>query len=74
MSFVDSAFINMQNLKLWFKLQQSENVMLSDYPDLIPLRWIPIRDQWNFLRTKLESKIDNYDLNLKNLDTKKSTS
>ena len=60
MSLIDIAFNQMQDLKLWFKLNQNSAVVMSDYPDIIPMRWNVIKDQWGFLGPELYSKVDKY--------------
>ena len=50
----------MSNLKLWFSGQSGDTLKLSNVPDIIPLRWVYFRDNWEFIKQGLLDSIVNY--------------
>jgi len=57
---IDIAFEELQRLKLWFKLQDNKPLYMSDIPELIPLRWIFFKENWDFLVADVTDKIEAY--------------
>lgn len=41
------------NLTLWFKIYTGDALSLSDMPEIIPMRWTYLRDNWSTLKTRL---------------------
>jgi hypothetical protein len=58
---VNKAFNSIADLKTWYNNKSGGNVMLSDIPEIIPLRWTYFRDNWEFIRDTLASLADNYE-------------
>jgi hypothetical protein len=56
----EKGFISLSNLKLWFKLKSKTSLNLSDFSEIIPLRWNFFRDDWEFIKNGLIEKIPNY--------------
>jgi hypothetical protein len=59
--------VDMQNsvdglakLDMWFKVKNSQDLSLSDFPELIRLRWNYFRDNWPFIQKKYVAKISTY--------------
>lgn len=54
MSLVDTkTFESSSNLSLWFKVYTGDALNLSDVPEIIPIRWVYFRDNWQLLRKRL---------------------
>lgn len=53
-----STFEHSANLSLWFKIQSGDVLNLADVPEIIPLRWIYFRDNWQFIKTTLLDQSD----------------
>lgn len=60
MSLLNTAFFSIADLKLWFNTQTGAKTMLSDVPEIIPLRWTYIRDNLEFLLPTLKAQINKY--------------
>ena len=60
MSTLNSAYASIANMNLWLKLQAGEELLLSDVPSIIPLRWGYFRDNWEFLKPSLQKKVAAY--------------
>lgn len=60
MGTVDTAYNSIADLNFWFKNRGGEELLLSDVPSLIPLRWPYFRDNWNFIKSQLLSNMGNY--------------
>lgn len=54
------AFQGSADLSLWFKVRGGDDLMLSDMPQIIPLRWPYFRDNWEFIKQDLINKINKY--------------
>lgn len=71
-SHVESGFKAISKFKLWIRLKNQEILKLSDFPEIIPLRWTYFRDNWEFLKQeRLIPAISNYsypDILNKNID------
>jgi len=53
MAVVDVAYKGIANLNLWLKTRSGDQLVLADIPEIIPLRWVYIRDNWQFIKPKL---------------------
>lgn len=60
MALLSKAFTSLGNLKLWFNDKSGAPIMLADIPEIIPLRWIYFRDNWEFLIPTIKAKAENY--------------
>lgn len=59
MALIDpQTFENSSNLSLWFKVYTGAALNLADVPEIIALRWIYFRDNWQLLRQRLLSNAD----------------
>lgn len=56
----DKAFKGAANLSLWFKVRNGDELKLSDIPELIPLRWSYFRNNWEFIKPDIQSKVADY--------------
>jgi len=52
------TFENSSNLSLWFKVYTGAALNLADVPEIIPLRWVYFRDNWQLLRQRLLNNAD----------------
>ena len=48
------------DLQLWFKVQNGDSLVMSDIPDILPIRWIQFRDKWTFLRELIDPLVPSY--------------
>jgi hypothetical protein len=48
------------NLNLWLKQRSGEPMMLSDIPNIIPLRWSYFQANWQFIKSGLTSLVPSY--------------
>lgn len=72
MAFSNTAYNSVAQLSLWFKVQNNASLVLADIPEIIPLRWNYLRDNWEFIKSDVENKISTYedpDLLKKQLDS-----
>lgn len=54
MALIDTrTFESSSNLSLWFKVYTGDILNLSDVPEIISLRWVYFRDNWQLLRQRL---------------------
>ena len=53
MSATDNAFAALMDLRLWFKVNQGTDLVLADIPEIVPLRWAYLRDNWEFVKVTL---------------------
>lgn len=44
---------SISDLSLWFKVYTGDVLNLSDIPEIIPMRWVYFRDNWQLLRQRL---------------------
>ena len=47
-------------LNLWYKLENNAPITLADMPDILRLRWIYFRDNWEFVREKYVEAVSSY--------------
>jgi hypothetical protein len=59
-SIVQTAYEKLADLQLWYKLQDDSELLLSDIPALIPLRWAYFRDNWEFFKPELDQRVEDY--------------
>jgi len=57
---LDTAYGKLADLQLWFKIEDTDDLMLADVPAIIPLRWAYFRDRWEFFKINLDNRIDDY--------------
>lgn len=56
MALIDNdTFQASSELSLWFKLYTGDSLTLADLPEIIPMRWSYFRDNWNYLKLRLQS-------------------
>lgn len=60
MSAIDNAFLSLSNFRLWLNNQGGTSLLLSDFPELISLRWTYFRDNWGYLQSTLVKSIPSY--------------
>lgn len=56
----NTAFNSLADLKLWFNDSNGAPLMLSDVPEILPLRWPYFRDNWEFIADNIKTKIATY--------------
>ena len=60
MSQVTTAFSSLGELKIWFNDRDGKTSTLVDFPEIIPLRWVYFRDNWEFIVDQLKGSISSY--------------
>jgi hypothetical protein len=60
MSTVNNAYGAIAKLNLWFKVRTGDTYVLSDFPEIVTLRWAHIRDNWEFLKKSLLDLVPSY--------------
>lgn len=60
MATANQVYQSIANINLWFKLQSGDQLMLTDVPGIIPLRWTYFSQTWNNLLPTLMTKITGY--------------
>jgi hypothetical protein len=60
MATINDAYNSIADLNFWFKNRAGDDLMLSDIPSIIPLRWTFIKDNWEFMKPQLLSKMNSY--------------
>ena len=60
MSLIDTAFKNLCELKIWFNDQSGVDLTLADVQEVIPLRWVYFRENWEFILDSLTAKLNTY--------------
>lgn len=54
MASVDSNTLQAaSNLTLWLKINTGDALVLTDMPEIVPMRWTYLRDNWSTLRPRL---------------------
>lgn len=56
----DKAFQASADLSLWYKIRTGDEFVLSDLPEIIPLRWIYLRDNWEFIKANIQLAASGY--------------
>lgn len=54
------AFTGSADLSLWYKVRGGDQLKLSDMPQIIPLRWVYFRDNWEFIKPDLIKLVPDY--------------
>ena len=57
---VESGYVSAAELNLWFKVNDSSDLLLSDVTELIPYRWVYFRDEWLNIKQKYIDLIPGY--------------
>jgi hypothetical protein len=57
---INDSYQAIADVNLWFKTRTGDDLMLSDIPSLIPLRWVYFRDNWDFIKQDIIKKVSNY--------------
>jgi len=60
MPYATATFNSIADLNLWFKVQRNDAFTYADIPAIISLRWKYLRDNWEFIKTDVEDRIDFY--------------
>lgn len=60
MSIIDDSFLAISNFRLWVNNQTGTPLLISDVPEIIPLRWTYFRDNWDFIKPDLIAAIPGY--------------
>lgn len=60
MSLISQAFIDLNELKLWFNDQSGNSLTLADMQEIIPLRWNYFRENWEFILSTIIGKQSTY--------------
>ena len=53
----NNAYSGIADINLWLKIQAGDDFVISDFPELLPYRWIWFRDNWEFYKDNIVSKI-----------------
>ena len=57
---LQDAFKNLGELRIWFNDKSGIAPTLADMQEIIPLRWVYFRDNWEFILGPLTAKLDTY--------------
>lgn len=57
---INTASKSIADINLWLKNRTGDDLMLSDVPSIIPLRWAYFRDSWDFIKQNLVQKMKFY--------------
>jgi hypothetical protein len=60
MATIAQAYQSIANINLWLKLQTGDQLLLTDVPSIIPLRWTYFSQQWNMLLPNLQTQVSSY--------------
>ena len=60
MATAAQVYQSIGNVNLWFKLQSGDQLVLTDVPSIIALRWPYFRDTWNSLLPIMLNQISSY--------------
>src|SRR5258706_345427 len=60
MATINDAYKGIADLNLWFKIRTGDELMLSDLPTLIPLRWNYFKDNWEFIKQPIIDNMQSY--------------
>jgi len=60
MATLAQTYQSIANINLWFKLQTGDQLVLTDIPSIIPLRWTYFAQSWNKLLPQLQQNAPNY--------------
>jgi hypothetical protein len=60
MATISQVYQSIANINLWFKLQAGDQLVLTDIPAIISLRWTYFAQNWNKLLPSLKQKISSY--------------
>jgi hypothetical protein len=60
MATLAQTYQSIANLNLWFKLQTGDQLVLTDVPAIIPLRWTYFAQSWNKLLPQLQQNASSY--------------
>ncbi len=60
MATLQQTYQAIANVNLWFKLQGGDQLVLTDIPAIIPLRWTYFAQNWNTLLPQLQSQQSSY--------------
>lgn len=56
----DKAFQASADLNLWYKIRSGDDFVMADLPEIIPLRWVYLRDNWEFIKANILQAASNY--------------
>ena len=57
---IENAYDSISKLNLWFKLNDNQELMLTDVPEIIPYRWEYFKEQWLIIKQSYINKIQSY--------------
>ena len=60
MATLAQTYQSIANINLWFKLQTGDQLVLTDIPSIIPLRWTYFAQSWNKLLPQLQQNAPSY--------------
>ena len=60
MATIAQAYQSIANINLWFKLQNGTQLVLTDVPSIIPLRWTYFSQNWNIILPTLQALVPAY--------------
>jgi hypothetical protein len=60
MATLTQAYQSVANVNLWLKLQTGDQLVLTDVPSIIPLRWTYFSQSWNIILPTLQARVAAY--------------
>ncbi len=61
MATISQAYQSIANINLWLKLQTGDQLVLTDVPSIIPLRWTYFSQNWNTILPTLQALVAGYE-------------
>lgn len=61
MATITQAYQSIANINLWLKLQTGDQLVLTDVPSIIPLRWTYFSQSWNSILPTLQAQVAGYE-------------
>lgn len=56
----DKAYQASADLNMWYKIRTGDEFVLADLPEIIPLRWPYLRDNWEFIKSTILKNSPSY--------------
>jgi hypothetical protein len=61
MATQNEAYLALSELNLWYKVESGDDLKLVDVPQILPLRWVFFKTNWEFLKPNLIQSISYYE-------------
>lgn len=61
MATINEAHNSIADINLWLRIQSNDELLMSDVPTVIPLRWNYFKENWEFIKIDLKNKVASYE-------------